>query len=102
KGQVGGVKEVTSELELGGEARNEVRRAIEGVADNGVAEGLSMDADLVSAAGFDADFDKGEGAIRSNETFEDVEVRDGGAYGWIGHGAAGRHAGAADEVTGDG
>ena len=48
--------------------------AVERVADDGVAEGLGVDADLVGAAGFDADFDEGEGTIRSGETFEDVEV----------------------------
>ena len=51
-----------------------MRGAVEGVADDGVAEGLGVDANLVGAAGFDAHFDEGEGTIRSGETFEDVEV----------------------------
>ncbi len=72
--------------------------SVEGVADDGVAEGLHVDADLVGAAGLDADLDEGEGTIGSSETFEDVDVGDGGAS----VGAAGGHAGAADEVAGDG
>jgi hypothetical protein len=63
-----------------------------------MAEGLGVDANLVSAAGFDADFDEGEGAIGGDEAFENMEVGDGGAA----VGAAGGHASAADEVAGDG
>jgi hypothetical protein len=47
---------------------------VERVADDGVAEGLGVDTDLVGATGFDSDFDESERAIRSGETFEDVEV----------------------------
>ena len=39
--------------------------AVEGVADDGMAEGLHVDADLVGAAGLDADLDQGEGAVGS-------------------------------------
>jgi hypothetical protein len=74
EGEVGGVEEVAGELQVGGEAGDEVRGAVEGVADDGVAEGLGVDADLMGAAGFDANFDESEGAIRSSETFEYVEV----------------------------
>ncbi len=73
-------------------------RAVERVADDGVAEGLHVDADLVGAAGLDADLDEGEGAVGGGEALEDGDVRDGGAA----VGAAGGHAGAADEVAGDG
>jgi hypothetical protein len=96
--EVGGVEEVAGELEVGGEVGDEVRGSIEGVAYDGVAEGLGVDANLVGAAGFDADFDEGEGAVGAGDPFEDVEVGDGGAA----VGAAGGHAGAADEVAGDG
>ena len=48
--------------------------AVESVADDGVAEGLGVNADLVGAAGFDADLDEGEGTIGGGETFENVEV----------------------------
>ena len=98
EGEVGGVEEVAGELQVGSEGGDEVRGSVEGVADDGVAEGLGVDADLVGAAGFDADFDEGEGAVGAGDAFEDVEVGDGGAS----VGAAGGHAGAADEVAGDG
>jgi hypothetical protein len=71
---VGGVEEVTVELKLGRQARDEVWGSVKGVADDGMAEGLCVDADLVGAAGLDADFDEREGTIGSGETFEDVEV----------------------------
>ena len=74
EGEVGGVEEVAVEVEGRVEAGNGVGGAVEGVADDGVAEGLGVDADLVSAAGFDADFDEGEGAIWGGETLENVEV----------------------------
>ena len=78
EGEMGGVEEVAVKLEAGCEAWDEVRGAVEGVAGDGVAEGLGVDADLVGAAGFDADFDEGEGTIGSGEmgvySFEDVEV----------------------------
>ena len=47
---------------------------VERVADNGVAEGLRVDANLMGASGFNAHLDKGEGTIGSGETFENVEV----------------------------
>ena len=72
--EVGGVEEVAGELEVGWEVGDEVRGAVEGVADDGVAEGLRVDADLVSAASLDADFDERERTIGSGETFENVEV----------------------------
>jgi hypothetical protein len=98
EGEVGGVEEVAVELEVGCEVGDEVRGAVEGVAYDGVAEGLGVDADLVGAAGFDADFDEGEGTVGATDAFEDVEVGDGGAS----VGAASRHAGAAEEIAGDG
>jgi hypothetical protein len=102
EGEVGGVEEVAVELEVGGEVGDEVRGSVEGVADDGVAEGLGVDADLVGAAGFDADFDEGEGAVGAIVALEDMEVGDGGAGSTAVGGAAGGHAGAADEVAGDG
>ena len=74
EGEMGGVEEVSVELEVGVEVGDDVWGAVEGVADDGVAEGLGVNANLVSAAGFDAHFDEGEGAVRSGETFEDMEV----------------------------
>jgi hypothetical protein len=101
EGEVGGVEEVAGELELGGEAGDEVRGSVEGVAHDRVAERLGVDADLVSAAGFDADFDEGEGAVGAAYPFEDVEVGDGGAGSGAVGGSAGGHAGAAEEVASD-
>ncbi len=75
-----------------------VGRAVEVVADDGVAEGLEMDADLVGAAGFDFDFDEGEGAVCGGYALDDVDVGNGTAAVW----ATGGHAGAADEVAGYG
>src|SRR6266566_4500636 len=75
-----------------------MRCAVERVANDGMAEGLGVDADLVGAAGFDADLDEREGAVGAGDPFKDMEVGDGGAT----VGAAGGHAGAADEVAGDG
>jgi hypothetical protein len=98
EGEVGGVEEVAGELEVRCEVGDDVRGAVEGVADDGVAEGLGVDANLVGAAGFYADFDEGEEAVGAGDPFEDVEVGDGGAS----VGAAGGHAGAADQVAGDG
>jgi hypothetical protein len=69
-----GVEEVAIELEVGLEVGDEVGSTVEGVADDGMAEGLRVNADLVGAAGLDADFGEGEGTIRSGETFEDMEV----------------------------
>ena len=94
---MGCVEEVSVELELRGKAGNEVRGAVESVADDRVAKGLGVDADLVGAAGFDAVFDQGEGAIGCCQALEDVEVGDGSPSVR----AAGGHAGAADEVAGD-
>ena len=67
-------RKLRSSWRSAGEAGDGVGGAVEGVADDGVAEGLGVDADLVGAAGFDADFDEGEGAIGGGETFENVEV----------------------------
>src|ERR1700748_2643805 len=75
--------------------------SVEGVADDGVAEGLQVDADLMGAAGFDADLDEGEGAVGAGDALEDVGGGDGGADTFA-EGAAGGHAGAADEVAADG
>jgi hypothetical protein len=98
EGETGGVEEVAGELEAGWEAEDDVWGSVEGVADDGVTEGLGVDADLVGAAGFDADFDEREGTVRGGEAFEYVEVGDGGASVL----AASGHAGAAEEVAGDG
>jgi hypothetical protein len=98
EGEVGGVEEVAVELEIRCEAGDEVRGAVEGVANDGMAEGLRVDADLMGAAGFDLDFDEREGAVRAGDALENVNVGDGGAA----VGAACGHAGAADEVASDG
>jgi hypothetical protein len=98
EGEMGGVEEVSLEVESGVEAGNGVGCSVECVSDDWVAEGLGVDSDLMGAAGLDADFDEGEGAVWSGEALEEVEVGDGGAS----VGAAGGHAGAADEVPGDG
>ena len=74
EGEMGGVEEVAAELEVGGEVGDEVRSSVKSVAYDGVGEGLGVDANLVGAAGFDADFDESEGAIRRSKTFEHVEV----------------------------
>jgi hypothetical protein len=74
EGEVSGMEEVAVEVEVRVEAGNGVGGAVESVADDGVAEGLGVNADLVSAAGFDADLDEGEGTIRGGETFENVKV----------------------------
>jgi hypothetical protein len=71
---MGCVEEVAIELEVVGEAGDEVGCAVESVADDRMAEGLGVDADLVSAASLDADLDEGEGTIGSGKTFESVEV----------------------------
>jgi hypothetical protein len=96
--EMGGVEEVAFEVEVAREVGDDVGGAVEGVADDGVAEGLHVDADLVGAAGFDADLDEGEGAVGADDALEDGGVGDGGAA----IGATGGHAGAADEVAGDG
>jgi hypothetical protein len=74
EGEMGCMEKVAVELEIGREVGDEVRCSVEGVADDGVAEGLGVDADLMGAAGFDADFGQSEGTIGSGETFENVEV----------------------------
>ena len=65
EGEVRCVEEVSLKVEGGVEAGNCVWSSVEGVADDGMAEGLSMDADLVGAAGFDTYLDQGEGAVGS-------------------------------------
>ena len=55
------------------------RRAVEGVADDRVADGSHVYADLVGTAGFDADANQGEFAESCIETAHDFVVRDGGA-----------------------
>ncbi len=112
EGEAGGVEEVAVEFEVGfergvgfgggGEEGDSVRGSVEVVADDGVAEGLHVDADLMGAAGLDADLDEGEGAVGGGETLEDVDVGDGGADAFAAEGSAGGHAGATDEVAGDG
>jgi hypothetical protein len=65
EGEMRGVEEVAGEVFFRGETRDGVWGTVECVADDGMTEGLGMDADLVSAAGFDADLDEGEGTIGS-------------------------------------
>ena len=73
------------------------------VADDWVAQGLEMDADLVGAASLDANLDQGEGAVGGGgDALEDLDVGDGGADAFAFGGAAGGHAGASDVVAGDG
>ena len=79
EGEAGGVEEVAVKVELRREAGDDVRGAVECVADDGVAEGLHVYANLMGTAGFDADFDEGEGAVGAGDSLEDVDVRDGGA-----------------------
>ena len=67
EGEAGGVEEVAVEGEGGVGIEGVggvVGGAVEVVADYGMAEGLHVDADLVGTAGFDFDFDEGEGAVR--------------------------------------
>jgi len=94
---MGGVEEVAVQVEFGVEAGDDVRGSVEGVADNGVAERLHVDADLVGAAGFDADLDEGKSSIGGLDALEHSDVGEGGAA----IGSAGGHAGAADEVACD-
>jgi hypothetical protein len=98
EGEVGGVEEVAVELEVGCEVGDEVGGAVEGVPDDWVAEGLGVDADLVGASGFNADLNESEETVGAGDPFEDAEVGDSGTA----VGAASGHAGAADDVTGDG
>jgi len=63
EGEMGSVEEVTVEIFLGGKARDGMRGTVECVADDRVAEGLSVHADLVGATGFDADFDQSKGTM---------------------------------------
>jgi hypothetical protein len=98
EGQVGGVEEVSVELEVGGQVGNGMRGSVKGVADDGMAEGLGVDTYLVGASGFDADFDESEGAVRGGQALNHVEVGDGGASVSTARG----HAGASDEVASDG
>ena len=65
EGEMSRVEEVSLEIEGGVEAGDGVGSAVERVADDGMAEGLGMDTDLVRAAGFDSNFDYGEGAVGS-------------------------------------
>jgi hypothetical protein len=95
---MGGVEEVSVEVFLGEKARDGVWSAVEGVADDGVAEGLSVNADLVGSPGLDANLGEGEGTIRGYEAFQNVEMGDSRAA----IGTASGHAGASDEVAGDG
>ena len=74
KGEMRSVEEVAIKLELRREVWDEMGGAVESVTDDGMAEGLRVDADLVGAASFDADLDEGEGTMWSGETFEDMEV----------------------------
>ena len=111
EGEMRGVEEVAVELEFGlevgvrfgegGEEWDAVRGSVEVVADDGVAEGLHVDADLMCAAGLDADFDEGEGAVGGAEALEYVDVGYGGTDAFA-EGSASGHADAADEVSGDG
>jgi hypothetical protein len=68
------VEEVAVKLGVWGEAGNNVGGPVERVHNNGMAEGLSVYANLMSTTGFDADFDESEGTIPSGETFDRMEV----------------------------
>ena len=80
EGEAGGVKEVAVEREGGGVifhlgagragvlpgrgvGSQSVWGAVESVADDGMAQGLQVDANLVGTAGLDADLDEGEVAV---------------------------------------
>ena len=82
-------------------SENPVRARRRGVADDGMAERLHVDANLVGAAGLDPHLDQGEGAEGGGQALEDGDVRDGGAGAGV-RATAGGHAGAADQVAGDG
>ena len=74
KGEVGGVKKISVQIEFRGETRDDMGRSVEGIADDGVAEGLHMDTDLMGAAGFNADLDECKGAIRRLDTLKHFDV----------------------------
>ena len=79
EGEPGGVKEVSVEREGVLFLADDVGGSVEGVADDRMTEGLEVDANLMGAAGLDADFDEGEGAVRGGKAFEDFDMGDGGA-----------------------
>ncbi len=85
---------------LCGNLISELRRgAVESIADDGMADGGHVDANLVGTARFDADADQGELAEARVEAANDFVVRDGGTGVF---GRAGGHAGAAHRIAADG
>ena len=115
EGERCGVQEVAIELKRGlrlrslatagcvsasglGRKTDHGRRAVERIADDGMAERGHVDADLVGASGLDAHGDEGEAAEGRLDAAEHAIVADGRAAIV----AACRHAGAADGIAGDG
>ena len=85
-----------------GELGDAVGGAVEVVADDGVAQGLDVDADLMGAAGLDSDFDEGEGAVGGVDSLEDVDSgrrRCGRPHGGWSCGCGGRCRGLMGRVT---
>ena len=102
EGKMGGVEEVAVQAEfVASLATDDVRGAVESVANDRMAERLHVDSDLVGAAGLDADLDESERSIGAGNALQDFDVGDGGANAFAGR-AAGGHAGAANEVAADG
>jgi hypothetical protein len=99
EGEPGRVKEVSVEREGVFFLADDVRGSVEGVADYRMAHGLEMDANLMCAACLDADLDEGEEAVGRGETFENLDVGDGGTDSFAVGGATGGHAVAADEIA---
>ena len=88
--EFGGVEEVAVERDglgfrigflsaRGGDDGDLRRGSVEGIADDRMANRRQMHADLVGAAGFDADGDERERAEARGDTLDDSVVRDGSA-----------------------
>src|SRR5580658_6887264 len=79
-------------------ASDVMRRAIERVADDGMAERLHVYTNLVRASGLDVDLQQREPAMSTVDALDDAPVRDGVAAA----GASSGHACAAHDVAADG
>lgn len=71
---MGSVKKVSVQIEFRGETGNNVGSSVEGIADDGVAKGLHVDANLMGAAGFDADLDEREDSVGRLNALEYLDV----------------------------
>src|SRR5579871_6372585 len=101
EGEPGGVKEVSVEREGVFFLADDVGGSVEGVADDWMAEGLEVDANLMGAAGLDADLDEGERAVRGGKAFDDFDMGDGGTDTLAISRTAGGHAVATDQIAAD-